>query len=149
MRKKCMNVTQTQPAQRKGQGVAIISKHNWQQAPLLQELCNDCTTVSLCTNSNKEGMQRVIVIGHYSKQGEQPEQDEKLCFLIKNLHQGYKNTELFLGGDFNRSRKEMSVLAKRLNLNLLEQEIEAATRVQGEQRSEIDFILTKHRIVET
>jgi hypothetical protein len=73
MKKKSMNVTQTKPAQRRGQGVAIVSKHNWQQAPLLQELWNDCTTVSLCTNSNARGMQRIIVVGHYSKHDEQEE----------------------------------------------------------------------------
>jgi exonuclease III len=149
MVKKSLNICQTNPVSTRGTGVAIVSKHQWKLMPLFKELWSNCICCCLASKRDATGIARMIVVGYYAKHGEHNEQDERLTFLLKNLHQAYKKSEIVLLGDFNRNRILMLDLAQRLNLKLLEQQAPKPTRVQGSQESEIDFILTRYENQQT
>lgn len=83
---KLVNLIQTQPVERRGTGVVIAAKPEWQLEPLIPEFWTDCTCACLAQKRTPRGLLRLIVVGHYSKHMEQDEQDEKLNFLIKNLY---------------------------------------------------------------
>ena len=88
-------------------------------------------------------MFRCLIVGHYSKQDEKDEHDESLRFLLRNLHQSYKDTPILILGDFNRSREDMTQIEEITNCSLLQsQEENQHTWQCGSRKSEIDFILS-------
>jgi hypothetical protein len=69
MKKMPMSICQTKPTEVRGTGVAIVSDFRWKLAPLLAELWTNCTCACMASKKDKDGMSRMIVIGHYSKHG--------------------------------------------------------------------------------
>ena len=124
MRRRIMNGKEiglyyTIPSKQKGNGVVFLSKPGFKLYPILEAIASSRVAAVMVQKFSKDANDKIfkfIVIGTYWKHGHHEETRQEFNFLIKNIHQYYKEIKIILAGDFNQTRSQVERVQLETNL---------------------------------